>query len=622
MGGEYKRVLQMKNQKPMEEEEKRRMEDKQDGGRARKMLKVIGPEDGNPPVLYGEEAKGLELWDIDWEEEMRKREEEMRRREEIRNNQIKKAERMNTSWELARQCRQYITENSNSWRRIDERIEEKEEEERKRQRLLKAAQKKESCMTKDRIRKKQQKITQLLTQIPATEAEEFEAEEKKRDRLEMREINENLWKSWRGKGSIKKKLGKIPKNEEEIDKKIEEIDEKVRRYKEEQGKREDKLTRKKALQDHWEMMKWLVEYTKENQYQWERRREDEKSNAMKEEEMMEWSRSDKETKMKILKESKEEEMRKKETRLGKASQRNVNWKTWRKPLRDDDDEEAESDDKEENDEGCKARNMVREERNRRKKWYEEKESLIRKECEDRDDKETQDKDKNKSGGGAWSAANNPPFQEQHPNTLTSPSPSPPGQPGMPRPSTPPPSAPACNGLDDREEAWAGVSSPAEWFISGWCETCCLEPCCCLVMTVNNRLKMLGILEEVITMVVRTHQEGVEEDGGAQHVHYHEPGLVQHQEPPIHHHLLHHQPNQGDADGGGAGTVGTCLRVSSLLPVQVVNLQSTYLPVQPVNLLAGDSRLQLLRKLHTAAPAVVAGWLWLVHHVIELQLGYS
>ena len=107
------------------------------------------------------------------------------------------------------------------WRRLEDRQEERDYKEEKRQRLLKGAKKKEECMTADRIKKKQQKITSLLGQITDTEAELIERERReRRDRLEMREISENLWKNWRGKGTIKKKLLRIPDYVEKVYKKL------------------------------------------------------------------------------------------------------------------------------------------------------------------------------------------------------------------------------------------------------------------------------------------------------------------------------------------------------------------------------------------------------------------
>ena len=107
----------------------------------------------------------------------------------------------------------------------------------------------------------------------------------------------------------------------------------------------------------------MVEFTKKNQYQWERRREIERRNMIEEEEMGMWMESDKEAKIVILKESKRQQDSKKdgkEERLRRAKMRNMHWKQWRKP-------EGEEEPEPEQDEEVEAKYMDEEKRDERKR---------------------------------------------------------------------------------------------------------------------------------------------------------------------------------------------------------------------------------------------------------------
>ena len=133
---------------------------------------------------------------------------------------IEKARRLSKSWELMRLCKEYIQENSSRWMgREDE-----EEKERKREeRRLKAGGKKEESRRKQEEKKKVQKITDLLAKIPVVEAQRIEIEVKRRERNELKEIKENIWKKWRGKSEVLKRKEKIPREIEILDKKLDEI---------------------------------------------------------------------------------------------------------------------------------------------------------------------------------------------------------------------------------------------------------------------------------------------------------------------------------------------------------------------------------------------------------------
>ena len=53
------------------------------------------------------------------------------------------------------------------------------------------------------LKKVQEKITDSLRLLPGNEQELFEVEERKRKRLQMKEMQENLWRKWRGVGEMR-----------------------------------------------------------------------------------------------------------------------------------------------------------------------------------------------------------------------------------------------------------------------------------------------------------------------------------------------------------------------------------------------------------------------------------
>ena len=88
-----------------------------------------------------------------------------------------------------------------------------------------------------------------------------------------------LWKKSRENKTTKENPITIPKkdSQETLDKKLKKIEEEISKYKEElerirteKIKNEERKARKKKKQEHWAMMKWIVNFIDENKENWER----------------------------------------------------------------------------------------------------------------------------------------------------------------------------------------------------------------------------------------------------------------------------------------------------------------------------------------------------------------
>ena len=94
------------------------------------------------------------------------------------------------------------------------------------------------------------------------------------------------------------------------------------------------MIRKKKLEDHWSMMRWLVKYIEENRYTWERRRQIEEEERELNAAYEDWLAKDREAQIEEMKAKKQKymdtEMRK-QLKKEKAEIRKRAWKEWRKP---------------------------------------------------------------------------------------------------------------------------------------------------------------------------------------------------------------------------------------------------------------------------------------------------
>ena len=142
-------------------------------------------------VIQGPEEE-VEL--TDWQEAFKDHILETRRLEREKLELKQRAEKKEQSWELLRQCTQFLKENESKWKNEEEdRKTEKQRKEEKNRRCQKANTQSETIGNQVR----QQKIEKSMKLLPEHARMRAIKEEEKTRRIELREIKVNLWKKWR-----------------------------------------------------------------------------------------------------------------------------------------------------------------------------------------------------------------------------------------------------------------------------------------------------------------------------------------------------------------------------------------------------------------------------------------
>ena len=323
--GEYKKVLAM--HKPSRDLE-------MDRGTEQEECKRMKLEDQQGKRILGQVMHGYVLEDpIDWEEERRKRQEYIEQEENMRQERIRKARRLEESWKLSNLCREFIRENSQVWQiRMDEHKAEMDRIE-KAERVKRAEYKKGEYRMEQMKRDKSRKITEMLMELPKDDQERWRRDQRQEEGRLLKEIKDNMWKRWRGKLRRKQQSEVIPKEEEKLDAKIKEIESRIQEYKQEMQRVAERKDKKKKLEEHWQMMKWLTSFIEENRYTWERRRQIQEEEYQMNEIFEDWMKKDAETQIADLKKDKalEKSMEtEKLMRVEKARERRKLWKEWRR----------------------------------------------------------------------------------------------------------------------------------------------------------------------------------------------------------------------------------------------------------------------------------------------------
>jgi hypothetical protein len=261
---------------------------------------------------------------FDWEKILKKRREEIEEEEKIRRDRITRAEKVHKSWELARICKEYIVNNSKSWKseKIEREKMRKRQEEREEQKI-KAAEKRETFQT-GLIQKK---ILETLKRLPAREREETLRKNERERIFELREIKSNIWKKWRG--NEKSRQEKMPPEDEKkkLEENLNKLEETLARVKQEEEKRKEKemkrtqeylarikekrknaeekmarIEKKAKLEESWNMLRWVTRYIEENQESWEKEMEDRQE--LGKEKMKEWEKLSRLEKIKKIRKEK------------------------------------------------------------------------------------------------------------------------------------------------------------------------------------------------------------------------------------------------------------------------------------------------------------------------------
>ena len=136
----------------------------------------------------------------------------MDKEEKKRQDRIQRAKRLENNWKPLNLCRTYIKENSQAWKDSEDICEKQMEEMMRRERIQVAHYKKEKHVRNHLRKMKNPKITDMLKELPKKDQERW--------RKEMR----------------------------------------IQEYRQETQQTEERKAKKRKLEDHWDMMRWLVKY--------------------------------------------------------------------------------------------------------------------------------------------------------------------------------------------------------------------------------------------------------------------------------------------------------------------------------------------------------------------------
>ena len=272
----------------------------------------------------------------DWDKHLLEIKERIEIEEKKLKEKIEKAIRLTKSFDLLRLCTELLREEGETWKISSERREiEKQKELERHDKLKKAGKKKIETLEKLKVKEKQTKITEMLAELPDNRRKMLEIRLEKERILDLKEAKERLWKKWRyskGKKDLYQKIKK-DKNEtpESLENKLRKIEQEIENYKKEletikkeKERKETKINKKKKKQEHWEMMKWLVQFIEENQEHWNRIRKEQEEDRELVLEMERWENMNRTEQInKILQEEKEQN----KTNMKNNKERRLEWAT-------------------------------------------------------------------------------------------------------------------------------------------------------------------------------------------------------------------------------------------------------------------------------------------------------
>ena len=330
LGGKFKTVKQMLE--GWKKEEREREEDTPEVEKKVKKKQKNTPSETKSEVTETEKKTDDDIViEVDWDKEIKIHSTEIEKEtdeEELdaRNPHGRKMiENYNQSWELLKECVEYLRENEECWRKG---AEEREKERLKLERLQRAKLK----SSESRKKHLQKTISEHFQKLPRRERERIEREEIVEKRLELKVIKQELW-THRGKEKkekhqvtqkkgecrlMREKLEKIKEArdrlekekvlEAEIKKKTEERMEELRKQRRLEDirilkireEKRKKVEMKQKKEKRWEMARWVHGYIEENSGRWEK----EKLKRLEERRKLldEWERNSRREKIKILKE--------------------------------------------------------------------------------------------------------------------------------------------------------------------------------------------------------------------------------------------------------------------------------------------------------------------------------
>ena len=197
--------------KPTAPEKKRNSDDVQVEKRNDKKRKIeIGERLSNiqrveDKVYEGEEIRNFTIEKTDWDKVLREHRERLENETLEREKEIEKQQIEEKSWELYRECQQFLETNEKNWEKS--RI-ERENEKKRIERLELARIKQENLKMKIQTRKLEEDIKENLEKLPTSKRKEIEAEEKRKRKIELANMKKTIWKLRRKQKNVREKTGK------------------------------------------------------------------------------------------------------------------------------------------------------------------------------------------------------------------------------------------------------------------------------------------------------------------------------------------------------------------------------------------------------------------------------
>ena len=144
---QYKTVIQLPTETRIPDKEDDEVEEgKLERKRQRK-------EEGGPRKFLGGVMRDMELAEeVDWEKRRQEILARLEKEEVERTRKIEKAEKLQRSWELNRECRKILQELNNNWVSLEDRIEEQKTKENREHQIGKAQEKKRKYKEKQVIK--------------------------------------------------------------------------------------------------------------------------------------------------------------------------------------------------------------------------------------------------------------------------------------------------------------------------------------------------------------------------------------------------------------------------------------------------------------------------------------
>ena len=118
----------------------------------------------------------------------------VKKKKKERLERIEKARRLVKAWELSRECKKFLRENTTAWIDPDHEMEKKRQEEKRQEQRERAEAAKERFLEGQGRKRRMRMIREMLSKIPKAEAERIKCELRSEENKEFAEIKKNIWR--------------------------------------------------------------------------------------------------------------------------------------------------------------------------------------------------------------------------------------------------------------------------------------------------------------------------------------------------------------------------------------------------------------------------------------------